>query len=48
MDDLEHVPRMAPDQREQQFLRLRDRKVLARELEGNSVGITLRSIDFRK
>ena len=43
MDDLEHVARTAPDQREEQFLRLRDRieqcasrKFLAREFEGNS------------
>jgi hypothetical protein len=40
MDDIEHVSRTAPDQREGQFLRLRDRieqcasrKFLAREFE---------------
>jgi Protein of unknown function (DUF1488) len=55
MDDIEHVARTAPDQREQQFLRLRDRieecasrKFLAREFEGNPPGIILRGIDFRK
>jgi Protein of unknown function (DUF1488) len=55
MDDIEHVSRTAPDQREGQFLRLRDqieqcasRKFLAREFEGNPAGIILRSIDFRK
>ena len=54
MDDLEHVARTKPDQREQQFLRLRDRieecasrKFLAREFEGTPPGIILRSIDFR-
>ena len=40
MDDIEHVSRTAPDQRE--------RKFLAREFEGNPAGIILRSIDFRK
>jgi hypothetical protein len=54
MDDLEHVKRTAPERREEQFLRLRDRieqcasrKFLAREFEGNPAGIILRSIDFR-
>jgi hypothetical protein len=54
MDDLEHVSRTAPEQREAQFLRLRDRieqraerKFNAREFEGNPAGIILRSIDFR-
>lgn len=54
MDDLEHVARTAPSQREEQFLRLRDRieqcasrKFLAHELEGTPPGIILRSIDFR-
>ena len=54
MDELERVPRTAPDQREQQFLRLRDRieqcasrKFLAREFEGAPPGIILRGIDFR-
>jgi hypothetical protein len=53
MDDLEHVARTKPDEREEQFLRLRDRieqcasrKFLARELEGSPPGIILRSIDF--
>ena len=55
MDEIEHVSRTAPDQREQQFLRLRDRieqcasrKFLAHEFEGNPAGIILRNIDFRK
>jgi hypothetical protein len=55
MDDIEHVSRTPADQREQQFLRLRDRieqcasrKFLAREFEGNPAGIVLRGIDFRK
>jgi hypothetical protein len=54
MDDLEHVTRTAPNQREEQFLRLRDRiehcasrKFLAGEFEGAPPGIILRSIDFR-
>jgi hypothetical protein len=54
MDDLERVSRTAPEQREEQFLRLRDRieqgaerKFNAREFEGNPAGIILRSIDFR-
>lgn len=54
MDDLEHVSRTRPDEREQQFLRLRDRieqcasrKFLAGEFEGTPPGIILRSIDFR-
>jgi hypothetical protein len=54
MDDMEHVARTAPNQREEQFLRLRDRieqgasrKFLAREFEGTPPGIILRSIDFR-
>jgi len=54
MDDLEQISRTKPDQREAQFLRLRDRiehcasrKFLAREFEGNPPGIILRSIDFR-
>ena len=55
MDEIEHISRTAPDQREQQFLRLRDRieqcasrKFVAREFEGNPPGIILRGIDFRK
>ena len=54
MDELERVPRTAPDQREQQFLRLRERieqcasrKFLAQEFEGAPPGIILRGIDFR-
>ena len=54
MDELERVPRTALDQREQQFLRLRDRieqcaarKFLAQEFEGAPPGIILRGIDFR-
>jgi hypothetical protein len=54
MDELEHVARTALDQREQQFLRLRDRieqcaarKFLAQEFEGAPPGIILRGIDFR-
>jgi hypothetical protein len=54
MDDMEHVARTAPNRREEQFLRLRDRieqcasrKFLAKEFEGTPPGIILRSIDFR-
>jgi hypothetical protein len=54
MDNLEHVTRTAPKEREEQFLRLRDqieecasRKFHAREFEGRPPGIILRSIDFR-
>jgi Protein of unknown function (DUF1488) len=54
MDDLDHVGRTAPERREEQFLRLRDRieqcasrKFLAQEFEGAPPGIILRSIDFR-
>ena len=54
MDDLERVPRTAPEQREQQFVRLRDqieqcasRKFQAQEFEGTPPGLILRSIDFR-
>ena len=55
MDDLERPERTQPDQREAQFMRLRDqieeravRKFLAMEFEGNPPGIILRSVDFRK
>jgi uncharacterized protein DUF1488 len=55
MDDMERVTRTTPSQREEQFLRLRDRieqcasrKFLAREFEGTPPGIILRSIDFRQ
>jgi len=54
MDDLERGPRAKPDQREEQFLRLRERieqcaskKFQAREFEGTPPGIILRSMDFR-
>jgi Protein of unknown function (DUF1488) len=54
MDDLEKTERIKPDQREGQFLRLRDRierraaqKFTAREFEGTPPGIILRSLDFR-
>ena len=54
MDDLERVSRTAPERREEQFVRLRDRieqcasrKFQAREFEGTPPGIILRSIDFR-
>ncbi|MGY3622510.1 DUF1488 family protein [Bradyrhizobium sp. USDA 10063] len=57
MDELESrsLARLQPDQREAQFMRLRDRieacavsKYMASELEGTPPGIVLRSIDFRK
>ena len=55
MDDLESVARTKPDQREAQFVRLRDRieehaarKFLNMEFEGTPPGVILRSIDFRK
>ena len=54
MDDLEHVARTKAEEREGQFLRLRDRieqcasrKFVAREFEGVPAGIILRSIDVR-
>lgn len=54
MDDLERVARTKPNEREEQFLRLRDRieqcasrKFRAGEFEGTPPGIILRSIDFR-
>ena len=54
LDNLERVARTAPTQREEQFLRLRDRieqcafrKFLAGEFEGTPPGIIVRSIDFR-
>jgi hypothetical protein len=54
MDRIEGSTRTTPDQRELQFLRLRDRieeraarKFLDLEFEGNPPGIVLRSIDFR-
>ena len=54
MDDLETPARTKPNEREAQFMRLRDRieecaacKFLAMEFEGTPPGIILRSIDFR-
>jgi hypothetical protein len=54
MDDLERGVKAKPDQRDDQFLRLRDRieqcasrKFLAGEFEGTPRGIILRSMDFR-
>jgi hypothetical protein len=54
MDDMDPTSRTASNQREEQFLRLRDRieqgasrKFLAKEFEGSPPGIILRSIDFR-
>jgi Protein of unknown function (DUF1488) len=54
MDDLERGVKAKPDQRDAQFLRLRDqieqrasRKFVAREFEGSPPGIILRSTDFR-
>ena len=54
MDDLEHVPRTPASQREEQFVRLRDRieacashKFLAREFEGTPPGIVVRGIDLK-
>ena len=55
MDQLEGSSRTSPAQREQQFLRLRDRieeraarKFSDVELEGNPPGVILRAIDFRE
>jgi hypothetical protein len=55
LDELEGLARNKPDQREAQFMRLRDRieeraarKFLAMEFEGTPRGIILRSMDFRK
>ena len=54
MDDLEGVVRSRVNQREAQFMRLRDRieeraarKFLAMEFEGTPPGIILCSIDFK-
>jgi hypothetical protein len=54
MDGLERGVKAKPDQRDDQFLRLRDRieqcasrKFIAREFEGTPPGIILRGIDFR-
>jgi hypothetical protein len=55
MDQLEGSSRTPPAQRQQQFLRLRERieeraarKFSDVELEGNPPGVILRAIDFRK
>ena len=55
MDQLEGTSRTQPAQREEQFLRLRDRiearaarKFSDVELEGNPPGVILRAIDFRE
>jgi len=55
MDDMEGVVRARANQREAQFMRLRERieacadgKYQATEFEGTPPGIVLRSIDFRK
>jgi Protein of unknown function (DUF1488) len=55
MDQLEGSSRTPPAQREQQFMRLRDRieeraarKFSDVELEGNPPGVILRAIDFRE
>jgi Protein of unknown function (DUF1488) len=55
MDQLEGSSRTPPAQREQQFMRLRDRieeraarKFSDIELEGNPPGVILRAIDFRE
>jgi Protein of unknown function (DUF1488) len=54
MDGLEKATRIRPDQREEQFMRLRDQiesraaqKFIAREFEGTPPGIILRGLDFR-
>lgn len=54
MDHLEGTSRTQPGQREQQFMRLRERieeraarKFSDVELEGNPPGVILRAIDFR-
>jgi hypothetical protein len=54
IDDLERGTRAKPDQRKEQFLRLRSRieqcastKFYAREFEGAPPGIILRGMDFR-
>jgi hypothetical protein len=55
LDELESVSRSKPNEREAQFMRLRDRieacaarKFQAMEFEGTPPGIILRGIDFRK
>jgi Protein of unknown function (DUF1488) len=55
LDELESVSRSKPNEREAQFMRLRDRieecatrKFQAMEFEGTPPSIILRGIDFRK
>jgi hypothetical protein len=55
LENLENLARSKPDEREAQFMRLRDRieeradrKFVAREFEGTPPGIILRSLDFRQ
>jgi hypothetical protein len=55
LDELESVSRSKPNEREAQFMRLRDRieacaarKFQAMEFEGTPPGIILRGIDFRR
>jgi hypothetical protein len=55
LDEMESVSRSKANEREAQFLRLRDRieecaarKFQAMEFEGTPPGIILRGIDFRK
>jgi hypothetical protein len=55
LDELESVSRSKANEREAQFMRLRDRieacaarKFQAMEFEGTPPGIILRGIDFRK
>ena len=55
MDEMDHVAWTVEDQRDKQFLRLRDRieqraslKFHAGAFEGNPPGIVLRSLDFRE
>jgi Protein of unknown function (DUF1488) len=55
LDEMDGATRTRADQREAQFMRLRERieecanrKFLATEFEGNPPGIVLRSMDFRK
>jgi hypothetical protein len=55
MDDLEHHHGTNADQREAQFMRLREQieahaatKILKHEFEGTPRGVVLRSIDFRQ
>ncbi|MBR0799603.1 DUF1488 family protein [Bradyrhizobium jicamae] len=54
MDDLEGLARSKPNEREAQFMRLRDliedraaRKYVALEFEGTPPSIILRSLDFQ-